>query len=104
MARFRILVTNTAERDIVSIVQYIREELHSPLTAKRYYEGLMEHLQWLEEHASVLPIQPDAPLYNDGLPIRRLNYKNVAIIYTISGRDVYVYHIIAQKLITYGDC
>lgn len=104
MARFRVLVTNSAEQDIVSIVQYIREELHSPLTAKRYYEGLMGHLHWLAEHASVLPIQPDSPLYNGVLPTRRLNYKNVAIIYTISGRDVYVYHIVAQKLITYGDC
>ena len=103
MACFRVLVTNSAEQDIVSIVQYIREELHSPLTAKRYYEGLMEHLRWLADHASVLPIQPDSPLFNDGLPTRRLNYKNVAIIYTISGRDVYVHHIVAQKLITYGD-
>ena len=103
MARFRVLVTNSAEQDIASIVQYIREELHSPLTAKRYYEGLMEYLRWLADHASVLPIQPDSPLYNDGLPTRRLNYKNVAIIYTISGSDVYVYHIVAQKLMTYGD-
>lgn len=103
MARFRVLVTDSAEQDIVSIVQYIREELHSPLTAKRYYEGLMEHLRWLTDYASILPIQPDSLLYSDVLPIRRLNYKNVAIIYTISDKDVYVHRIVAQKLITYGD-
>lgn len=99
-ARYHVIVTQQAEADLESLTRYIAETVVAPLSAKRYIEQLREYFVWLEEFADILPIQPDSPLY-DGFPMRRINYKNVAIIYTILGDKVYIYRIVAQSLITY---
>ena len=100
MKKYDVKLTEQAKQDRKSLARFIREEAHAPLTAKRYMLGLKEEIKKLENSAGVLAVDEDLSR-RFGIEVRRTNYKNVAVIYSVDGETVYVHRIIPQKMVIF---
>ena len=100
MVRFAILLTTEAKDDLQALRKAIEETYQAPITAKRYVTDLGTKMQWLANGADYFPIVPELS-YQYGYDVRRLNFKKMAILYTIEGNNVYILRIIPQSLVIY---
>jgi len=100
MKKYRISISPVAFDDIQDLYYAIVLEYKSPLTAKRYVAGLYAEIKSLEKTAEMFVIRDDRSLLQYGYNVRRINYKKMAVIYTINGSDVYVHRVIASSMIT----
>ncbi len=91
-----------AVSDLTELVHYIANEIKMPLTAEKFFRGLVARVNTLSYSAltHVLSAQKDVLKY--GANARRINYKykKWAIIYTVSGDFVCIERIIFSALIT----
>ena len=100
MGQFEISLTSKALSDVDKLRFAIVFKYRSPLTAKRYLKGLNETIRSLKIGAD--SIQIDEELSKQyGLDIRRINYKEMAILYTVEGEKVYILRIMPQSLIVF---
>ena len=100
MSQFEISVTSKALSDVDKLRFAIVFKYRAPLTAKRYLKGLNDTIQSLKNGAD--SIQVDEELSEQyGLNIRRINYKEMAILYTIEDANVYIIRIMPQSLIIF---
>ena len=78
-----IFYAGPAEKDIDSLFCFITEECKSPLTAARYVQGIYDEINKLSTQARIHKIER-APFYRQfGFAVRRVNYKKMAILYSI---------------------
>ena len=98
MRKYDVMLTEEAKQDRKSLARFIKEEVHAPLTAKRYMFGLEEEIKKLENSAGSLAVNEELSR-QIGIEVRRTNYKNMAIIFSVEGEKVYVHHIIPQKMV-----
>lgn len=98
MRKYDVMLTEEAKQDRKSLARFIKEEVHAPLTAKRYMLGLEEEIKKLENSAESLAVDEELSR-QIGMEVKRTNYKNMAIIYSVEGEKVYVHHIIPQKMV-----
>ena len=91
-------LTEEAKQDRKSLARFIKEEVHAPLTAKRYMLGLEEEIKKLENSAGLLTVD-DELSRQIGMEVKRTHYKNMAIIFSVEGEKAYVHHIIPQKMV-----
>jgi plasmid stabilization system protein ParE len=98
MKKFNIVVSIDAFEDIQDLYYFIVSEYNSPLTAKRYVDGLYQTIKSLQITAESYSIRADLSLY--GNFVRRINYKKMAIIYTVHGNSVYIHRVIAASMLT----
>ena len=100
MTQREVILTDNALSDLFKLDYTIRQEFQAPLTAERYLTGLKKSIQALSRVADLRVVQ-------SGLSreyrkeIRRDNYKEMAILYSIEDEVVYVHRIIAQNLIVF---
>ena len=98
--RFDISLTGKAQSDVGKLRYAIVFKFRAPLTAKRYLQGLNKKITSLETSAD--SIQIDEELTEQyGLEIRRIFYKEMAILYTIEETNVYIVRIMPQSLIIF---
>lgn len=100
MLHYQVILSENAETDFEEYIDYIISECSAPLTALRHYENFYYTLKSLENMPCSLPIQNGLYFLRFGSNVRRLNFKKMAIIYTIHHETVYIHRIIAAKLIT----
>ena len=100
MARFEIFVTEEAEKDLQELKDAIEFSYQAPFTAKRYVEELNTKMQWLANGADYFPVVPELS-YQFGCDMRRLNFKRMAILYSIEGDIVNILRIIPQNMVIY---
>ena len=100
MARFEIFVTEEAEKDLQELKDAIEFSYQAPLTAKRYVEELNTKMQWLANGADYFPVVPELS-YQFECDMRRLNFKRMAILYSIEGDIVNILRIIPQNMVIY---
>ena len=93
-------LTEEAKQDRKSLARFIKEEVHAPLTAKRYMLGLEEEIKKLENSAGLLTVD-DELSRQIGMEVKRTHYKNMAIIFSVEGEKAYVHHIIPQKMVVF---
>lgn len=91
-------LTEEAKQDRKSLARFIKEEVHAPLTAKRYMLGLEEEIKKLESSAGSLAVDEELSR-QIGMEVKRTHYKNMAIIFSVEGEKAYVHHIIPQKMV-----
>jgi plasmid stabilization system protein ParE len=100
MRHFEISTTTKAQSDVEKLRFAIAFKYRAPLTAKRYVQGLNEKVQSLKIGAD--SIQIDEGLSEQyGFDIRRVNYKEMAIIYSVEGDIVYIHRIMPQSMIIF---
>ena len=100
MRKYDVKLTEEAKQDRRSLARFIKEEVHAPLTAKRYMLGLEEEIKKLENSAGSLAVDEELSR-QIGIEVRRTNYKNMAIIFSVEGEKAYVHHIIPQKMVVF---
>ena len=89
-----------AKEDIIRLNDYIENQCKAPLTALRYLQGLEGRIIWLRGNAELFPIVPELSFIM-GEEIRRLNYKEMTILYSIDDDLVYIHRIIPQSMVIY---
>ena len=98
MRKYDVKLTEEAKQERRSLARFIKEEVQAPLTAKRYMLGLEEEIKKLENSAGSLAVDEELSR-QIGIEVRRTNYKNMAIIFSVEGEKAYVHHIIPQKMV-----
>ena len=98
MRKYEVKLTEEAKQDRKSLARFIKEEVHAPLTAKRYMLGLEEEIKKLENSAGSLAVDEELSR-QIGMEVKRTHYKNMEIIFSVEGEKAYVHHIIPQKMV-----
>lgn len=99
MQSYKILLSKNAERDLQDYIDFIIVECSAPMTALRHYENFFNTLKTLETFPESFPVQKSKSFFKFGANPRRLNFKNMAIIYTVHKDVVFIHRIIASTLI-----
>lgn len=100
MIQFEISVTSKALSDVDKLRFAIIFKYRAPLTAKRYLKGLNDTIQSLKIGADSIQIDADLSAMC-GFEIRRVNYKEMAILYSVEGNVVYIHRIMPQSMIIF---
>jgi len=88
-----------AKDDIEKVIDYIENELFSPMAAERFARGLREKIEELRLNAGIYAksIYKDVLKYD--IVARHVTYKGFAIIYGIHNKKVVIHRIIHGSLI-----
>ena len=101
MTQREVKMTDAALYDLFELDYIIRQVYQAPLTAKRYISGLKAQIQKLSFTADLKVVQLSLS-EEYGKEIRRENYKEMAILFSIENDEkVYVHRIISQKMVKY---
>lgn len=100
MKRYYIKISPEARQDISDLSDTIMYEYKSFNTAIKYIDGLFETINSLRNSAESFQLQTRPYFQKYGMFVYRINYKKMAIIYTIHGSTVYIHRIIPAPMIT----
>lgn len=99
MNRFQVVLSEEATLDIDNLFDFIITEYKSEYTANQYINGLESTIQSLSRSAEIYRLQT-APFFKQfGKNIRRINYKKMAVLYSIYEPYVYIQRVIASSII-----
>ena len=70
-----------------------------PQTSEKYVRELRAVIESLENNPERYPIRQNLSLQQYGTNIRRVNYKKMAILYSIDGLEIYVHRVIAASMV-----
>ncbi len=99
MKRFQVVVSEEAKSDIDNLFDFIVTEYKSEYTANRYISGLENTIQTLTQSAEIYQLQTTPFFKQFGNKVRRINYKKMAVIYSIYGPYVYIQRVVASSII-----
>ena len=99
MKKYNVKLSKQAETDLYSYVNHISCEYGAPLTALKHYEELSGIINDLKTNPEQYSVRHTASLRRYGTNVRRINYKKMAVIYTIHNDLVYIHRIIAGALL-----
>ncbi len=91
----------SAKSDLNELEEFIVDECHAPLTAKRKLEDLDNRLNWLEKYAELPAIDFNLS-FQYGILVRTIPYgKKMTIVYTVEDNIVYIHRIMPQSMIIF---
>ena len=96
---YRIELSEQADADLVQLAHTITYDFGSPLTSFKYVRELKEIINSLRQFPERNQVRDNRNLLQYGTNVRRINYKKMAIIYTIHNDLVYIHRIIAGALL-----
>jgi plasmid stabilization system protein ParE len=97
--KYSIVYSDDSKDDLIDLFNVITFEYKSPVTAKRYIQGLKDTIFSLSKNAESFSIQTRKSLQQYGPSPRRLNYKRMTIIYNVINGIVYIRRVIASNTI-----
>ena len=100
MIERQIIMTPWAEEEYYQLEDVIINQYKAPLTAARYMQGLSDRIRSLEQDADIYADVPELSV-EFGMKVKRLNYKQIAIIFTIEDDKVYIQRVLPQKMVLY---
>ena len=100
MRNYEIKITDKAFQDIENVHDYIAYELFEPITADKYIRGIYDAIKHLSYYGmSIAVSEKEALLSQYGSSVRNINYKKMAIIYTVDNNEIIIQRIMAGALI-----
>ena len=100
MLKSVVRITDTALQDIENIHDYIAYELFEPITADKYIREIYNVIKHLSFYgASIAVSERDYLLLQYGTTVRNINYKKMAIVYTVENNKIIIQRIMAAALI-----
>lgn len=99
MKKFKVVYSKDAVSDLQKLSDVIMYKYKAPLTAVRYLNGLQKEIKRLSVLADSLPYYTRPYLQKYGRNTKRINYKQIAIIFAIYGSIVYIHRIIPANAI-----
>ena len=100
MSKYTLIILDAAKKDIIDLSYTNRFEYKSPTTAVKYLRGLNKEMNRLKNNAQTFSIQSGIYFSQYGFNVRRLNYKKMAIIYTVLIDTVFIQRVIPSSTIT----
>ncbi|MDR0834878.1 MAG: type II toxin-antitoxin system RelE/ParE family toxin [Candidatus Symbiothrix sp.] len=97
---YHIELSQQSIDDLEELADTISFTYSSPQTSRRYMKALKEKIRSLANNPEAYPIRFNLSLWQYGVNIRRVNYKKMAIIYTINDNTILIHRVIASSLIT----
>jgi len=95
-----VIITETASQDIENIYDYIAYELSEPTTADKYIRNIFDAIDHLSLYGmSVAVSERDFLISQYGATVRNINYKKMAVIYTVENNEIIIQRIVAASLI-----
>ena len=96
---YTIRFKSKAFSDIAQLKEFIHKKCAAPLTARRQYELLEKHLDWIEQYAELPGVDVELSI-KYGQLMRNISFgKKMAIIYSVEGNIVYRHRIMPQNMI-----
>ena len=96
---YTIRIKSKAYSDIAQLKEFIHKKCAAPLTARRQYELLEKHLDWIEQYAELPGVDVELSI-KYGQLMRNISFgKKMAIIYSVEGNIVYRHRIMPQNMI-----
>lgn len=89
MPRYRVELTEPAERDIAEAEEWIAAD--SPAVAEQWIDGLLAAIETLATMPARCPLAPEDEDHVE--EIRQLIYQRHRVMFTILGRRVVVLHV-----------
>jgi plasmid stabilization system protein ParE len=100
MRKNLVRITDEALQDIENVHDYIAYELFEPITADKYIRSIYDAIKYLAFYGiSVAVNERDFLLSQYGPTVRNINYKKMAIIYTVENNVIIIQRIMAASLI-----
>ena len=98
MKKFEVVISDEAMEDADQVYDYICNTIVAPLTAARYYQGLISTMRnlGLNGDGRAVDLFLSAKY---GRPTRRVNYRKYAIIYFIEEEKAIIQRVIPQKMV-----
>jgi len=102
MTLYRVLLSDEAWNDLDKLLLAIATDYKSPVTAQRYIAAVWDKILRLKHYAgSIAPYRHSGLQQRYGHSLRRINYKKMAILYTLESSDtVLIARIIPGSIIT----
>lgn len=101
MTKYRIIISERAQNDLDSLSNVISFEYKAPKTAIKYLRELFAVINMLSQNADIFQFQTRKSIVDAyGTFVRRINYKKMAILYTIHTDTVYILRVIPQSTIS----
>ena len=100
MKRFEISLAPKALSDVEKLRFAIVFKFRAPLTAKRSLKGLNNTIQSLKVGADSIKVDHVLSAQY-GFDIKRINYKEMAILFSIEDEIVYIHRIMPQGMIIF---
>ncbi|MEI8086260.1 MAG: hypothetical protein WCG93_08600 [Paludibacter sp.] len=98
MKKYHIELSDEALEDIEKLENIIIYKFKAPLTAVRYLTGLRAEIKLLAQTADALPFYTQQDLKEKyGANTKRINYKEMAVIFTLFNNIVYIHCIKPAK-------
>ena len=96
---YTIRFNSKAYSDIAQWKEFIHKKCAAPLTARRQFELLEKHLDWIEQYAELPGVDVELSI-KYGQLMRNISFgKKMAIIYSVEGNIVYIHRIMPQSMI-----
>ena len=96
---YTIRIKSKAYSDIAQLKEFIHKKCAAPLTARRQFELLEKHLDWIEQYAELPGVDVELSI-KYGQLMRNISFgKKMAIIYSVEGNIVYRHRIMPQNMI-----
>ena len=100
---YNVVITELFEKELNQLIDVIIYQYDAPFTAERYFKGIMDQLKSLEIIAGSLPYARNRYIMDRyGSFCKRLNYKNVSILFYVDRYNVYLLSVLPQSGI-YGE-
>jgi hypothetical protein len=100
MNHYSVRTTIQADIDIEGIHYFIFQTCKSPLTSKRFIEGIFQEILSLTYLAESFPVSTSRSILQYGFNARRINFKKMAIIYTVHDKTVLIQRVIPGALVS----
>ena len=97
---YNIVHSDDAKNDLAGLADVITYKFKAPLTSFRYVRELRKEIHSLKRSPESHPVQTRRSLLQYGSNVRRINYKKMAIIYTVHDDLVIIRRVIPASLIT----
>ena len=99
LMRYTIRFKSKAFSDIAQLKEFIVKKCAAPLTARRQFEMLEKHLDWIEQYAELPGVDVELSI-KYGQIMRNVTFgKKMAILYSVEGDIVYIHRILPQSMI-----
>ncbi|MBV5342374.1 hypothetical protein JZU68_01730 [bacterium] len=97
MKTYKIEYTFSASQDLYNLTYTIVNTYKSPLTAKKYINGLIDEINKLKYSCLAIPFCCQQSITDKfGLGSKRINYKKMAVVFTIVSDTVVIEAIVPQ--------
>ena len=95
--KYSIKLSLDAKADIRSYIFAIYYDYSAPSTAARIHKQLLEKIDSLQSNPGIYKIRTEPWYWKYGHFVRRLNFKSLAIIFTIEDDVVFIHRIVTQS-------